>query len=394
MPRLSDSMVEGTIVAWLRDEGEEISVGDEIAEVETDKAIMPYQAEHAGTLRIVAQAGEVVAVGALIGYIGDPDPVTEPAAELVGAAVTAAPAAVANSGTAAPAKLNGNTRPKVSPIARRLAAALGVDLAMLAGSGPGGRIVKRDVQGAVAQPVGEGAHARAPETADRGTVERQPLTTTQATIARRMVQAKTTAPEFTVTVTADVEDLIRLRAQFAEQEPERKLSPGDFVIKAVARALRLHPRVNAGYADGAAELFSRINIGVAVAAERSLLVPTIYDADAKSVGQIGDETRALAAQARAGRLTPADMANATFTVSNLGMYGVSHFTAVLNPPQAAILAVGAAEQQVVVHDGQFAARHRLALTLTADHRVIYGADAAAFLASVRDGLENPLKLVI
>ena len=169
---------------------------------------------------------------------------------------------------------------------------------------------------------------------------------------------------------------------------------GDIVIKACALALREHPRINAGYVDGELQLFSQVNVGVAVAAPGTLLVPTIFDPDVRSLESIARETRRLAQRARDGQLTPAEMANATFTISNLGMYRVSHFTAVLNPPQAAILAVGAAEQQVVVQDGQFVARHRMNLTLTADHRVIYGADAATFLTSVRDRLEHPLKLVI
>jgi pyruvate dehydrogenase E2 component (dihydrolipoamide acetyltransferase) len=351
---------------------------------------MPYQAEHAGALKIVARDGDVIAVGALIAHIGEPDPVDEPAvAPAVAPAFSTAPAATASvTATAQPASNraagkgdgNGNGRIKASPVAKRLAASLGIDLATLVGSGPGGRIVKRDVHSA-------GPAGPAPD-------ERVPLTPTQATIARRMVEAKTTAPDFTVTMSIDMEAAIGLRAQLKASGVEPLPSLGDFVIKACALALREHPRVNASYAADAIELHAAVNIGVAVAAEGSLLVPTLYDADSKSVGQIARETRALAQTAREGRLTPAQMSNATFTVSNLGMFGVSQFTAVLNPPQAAILAVGAAEQQVVVRDGEFVARHRMSVTLTADHRLIYGADAATFLASVRDALETPLKLLI
>lgn len=404
MPRLSDSMVEGIIVSWLSSDGDEIKVGDEIAEIETDKAIMPYQAELAGPLTILAQAGDTISVGAVIGYIGEPDPLDEPAAAPAGAAATPARAGASNGAPVTTATVGtSNGRVKASPVAKRVAAALGIDLSTLTGSGPGGRIVKRDVEGvtvtAERAPAAAGmatgaSPGAAPGAADRGRIERQPLTPTRATIARRMVEAKQGAPEFTVTVTVDVEELLALRARLAELEPEQRLSPGDFVIKACALALREHPGVNASWAGDTVELFSRVNIGVAVAAPGALLVPTLYDADVKSLGQIGAETRALAQSARAGRLAPAEMANATFTVSNLGMYGVSHFTAVLNPPQAAILAVGAAEQQVVVRDGEFVARHRMSLTLTADHRVIYGADAAAFLTSVRERLEQPLKLVL
>jgi pyruvate dehydrogenase E2 component (dihydrolipoamide acetyltransferase) len=403
MPRLSDSMVDGTIVSWLRADGDELSVGDEFVEIETDKAIMPFQAEHAGTLKIVAREGESIAVGAVIGYIGDresepeaPEP-EAPARDTASAASTAAAALAAP--PASPQAAGGGTtlliqngRVKASPLARRIAASLGVALEALSGSGPGGRIVKRDVQAAAGSQQQPVAIVAAP--AGRGSVERRPLTTTQGVIARRMVEAKASVPEFTVTVTVDMEKTVALRAELNELEPDRKVSLGDFVLKACARALKEHPVVNSSFVDGALEQPSRVNIGVAVAAPGSLLVPTLYDADTKSIGQIGEETRELATRARAGQLTPAEMSNATFTVSNLGMFGVSHFTAVINPPQAAILAVGAVEQQVVAHKDGFAARQRMSLTLTADHRVIYGADAAAFLASVRDGLENPLKLVI
>ncbi len=190
---------------------------------------------------------------------------------------------------------------------------------------------------------------------------------------------------------------VDLRAQLKQAAVEPLPSLGDFVVKACAMALREHPRINSSYTDDAIELHSRVNIGVAVAGAggtQSLLVPTLYDADGKTLRQIGEETSALAQRAREGRLTPAEMSNATFTVSNLGMYGVSHFAAVLNPPQGAILAVGAAEQRAVVYDGELVARHRMTITLTSDHRVIYGADAATFLASVRESLENPLKLVL
>lgn len=388
-------MVDGTIVAWLRADGEEVKAGEEIVEIETDKAIMPYQAEHSGPLQIVVAAGELVAVGALIGHIGEPQPVDATAGAPAGApASTAAPAAAAPA--AAPATVataalatppasqraaggRTNGRVKASPLARRLAAALGVDLQGLAGSGPGGRIVKRDVEGLRALTAGPGEH--------------QTLTATQATIARRMVAAKQ-APEFTVTVGVDMEAVFALRAQLRASGMEPLASIGDFVTRACALALREHRRVNASFADDAIELHARVNVGIAVAAPGSLLVPTLFDADTKPLAQIARETGELAALARAGRLTPEQMAGATFTISNLGMYGVHQFTAVLNPPQAAILALGSAEAQAVVRDGAFEARRVMQMTLTSDHRVIYGADAAAFLASVRETLENPLKLLI
>jgi len=397
MPRLSDSMVDGTIAGWLRADGDEIAVGEEIVEIETDKAIMPYEAEYAGTLKIVAQDGAVISVGELIGYIGETQDHVGAASAPAGAAAASAPA-VASASSAAPAVAvsaapsalsaskraadsSTNGRVKASPVAKRLAVSRGVDLTALSGSGPGGRIVKRDVEGAT------------PATPAEAGGERQPLTATQATIARRMVEAKS-APEFTVTVDVDMEAAVDLRAQIKQAGVDPVPSLGDFVIRACALALREHPRINSSYAEDAIELHARVNIGVAVAAPGSLLVATLYDADAKSLREIAAETRTLADKGREGRLTPAEMSNATFTVSNLGMYGVSSFTAVLNPPQAAILAVGAAEQRAVVHGGELVARQRMTVTLTADHRVIYGADAAAFLAGVRENLENPLRLVL
>jgi pyruvate dehydrogenase E2 component (dihydrolipoamide acetyltransferase) len=398
-------MVDGTIITWLRADGDEVAIGEEIVEIETDKAIVPYEAEYAGTLKIVAQDGAVISVGAVIGYIGE-EQGFDAAAAPAGAAATSAVASASSVAQAVAARVGGtevaappaskreldpihpgetNGRVKASPVAKRLATSAGVDLTMLTGSGPGGRIVKRDVEGATSAPAGG---------------QRQPLTSTQATIARRMVEAKS-APEFTVTVDIDMEMAVDLRAQLKQAGVDPLPSLGDFVVKACATALRAHPRINSSYADDAIELHARVNIGVAVAAgagvvggTQSLLVPTLYDADTKSLGQIAQETRTLAERGREARLTPAEMSNATFTVSNLGMYGVSQFTAVLNPPQAAILAVGAAEQRAVVRDGALVARQRMTVTLTSDHRVIYGADAAAFLASVRENLENPLTLVL
>lgn len=374
MPRLSDSMEEGTIVRWIVADGEQISVGDELVEIETDKATMAYEAEDSGILRIVAAEGAVVAVGATIGHIGDgslpESAVAEPRASVGAATGPRRPVAAK-----APAVgSNGANRPKASPLARRIAAALGVDLALLNGSGPQGRIVKRDVEAMRRQgaPV--------------------PFTSVQATIARRMVEAKQ-APEFTLTMEVDMEAAVAVREQLGALR-ERPPSLGDFVIKACALALREHPEVNASYTGDGLEPHPRVNIGVAVAAPGALYVPTVFDADSKPLEAIAEEVRALAGRARAGQLTPPEVSGATFTVSNLGMYGVSHFTAVINPPQAAILAVGTVEQRAVAVDGRLAVRQGMTMTISCDHRVIYGADAAAFMASVRDNLEQPLRLVL
>ena len=409
MPRLSDSMEEGTIVRWLVEDGAEVEVGTELVEIETDKATMPYESDVAGVLHIGAQAGDVLPVGAEIGQVLAPGETPAPAAAAAGAA-PAAPAASAaaagnGGGTALLERPATTTRVKASPVARRIAAELNIDLATLVGSGPDGRIVKRDVEQAasVAAPA---APAPAPEPAapepqpvaggERGDTRVVDLSRVQQTIARRMADAKAAMPEFTVSTDVDMDAAVALRAQLkaAAAEGDPVPSYNDFVVKAAALALRAHPKANGSYRDGRFELYERINVGVAVAAEDALLVPTVFDADRRSLGAIAAETRRLAAAGREGRLTPADLSGGTFSVSNLGMLGVTHFTAVLNPPQAAILAVGALEQRAVVRDGAVVPGHRMTLTLTCDHRILYGADAAAFLADIRAALEQPLRLAL
>jgi len=403
MPRLSDSMEEGTIVRWLRAHGEEISAGDELVEIETDKATMAYEAEINGVLTITAVEGAVVRVGATIGHIGEVEEgaadatpadngngASAPVPVLPGAAGPLAGSHAAASPQAA-AAADGGRRIKASPVARRLAQALGVAIESLTGTGPAGRIVKRDVEAAAkAAPVAQAVTGTA-----KGEAEFRTLVGVQATIARRMAEAKSTMPEFALTSDVDMEAAVKLREQFAELgSGARPPSLGDFVIRACALALREHPWANSSYRDGGIERYSRVNIGVAVASPDALLVPTVFDADSKTLAQIAADVRGLAERGRAGRLTPPEMGGATFTVSNLGMFGITHFTAVLNPPQAAILAVGAVEQRVVPVDGAPGVRHRMTVTLTCDHRVLYGAQAAGFLASVRANLEQPLRLVL
>jgi pyruvate dehydrogenase E2 component (dihydrolipoamide acetyltransferase) len=299
---------------------------------------------------------------------------------------------------------------------------LNIDLATLVGSGPDGRIVKRDVEAVPAtEPVAAApdptpeeafggsngpqpfnppnvpavAAPAAVETA-KGRVTEQAISRVQQTIARRMAEAKATMPDFTLTTEVDMEAAVELRATLKALAGDGGAAPSynDFVVKACAQALRAHPRANGAYKDGRFELFERVNVGVAVAAQDALLVPTVHDADRRSLGEIARDTRRLAAAARDGKLTAAELAGGTFSVSNLGMFGVTHFTAVLNPPQAAILAVGALEHRAVVRDGEVVAGHRMTITLTCDHRILYGADAAAFLADIRANLEQPLRLAL
>lgn len=412
MPRLSDSMEEGTIVRWLVADGEQVKVGDELVEIETDKATIAYEAEAAGTVQIIEQDGARLAVGAPIGQIGAASmqaaDARTPASAGASASVATAQAghsaatqaargpslSQAPVGTpGADARSNGSGRVKASPLARRLAAAHGVDLHTVRGSGPQGRIVKRDIDGLLSQvrPLG-GPSTAAP--GSRGQARRVPLTSVQATIARRMLEAKATMPEFTLSTEVDLDAAVALREQLRSLNSGPSPSLGDFVIRACALALREHPNVNASFRGEEIELYERVNIGVAVAAPGALYVPTVLDADTKPLSQIAAEVRELAARARSGQLAPADSDGATFTVSNLGMYGVTHFTAVLNPPQAAILAVGAAQQKAVVHDGALSARWRMEMTLSCDHRAIYGADGATFLRSVRTNLQEPLRLLL
>jgi pyruvate dehydrogenase E2 component (dihydrolipoamide acetyltransferase) len=403
MPKLSDSMEEGTVVRWLVSDGDEIAVGQELAEIESDKAVMTYEAEAAGTFRAVAAEGEAIAVGAVIAHVlgvGEEAPVAN------GAAATApAPVAVAEPvAVAAPPKVG---RANASPVARRIAERLGIDLMALVGSGPQGRIVKRDVELAATSPAGGNGAAvppPAPITSEapaaesaagaKGAVQVVEPSRIQATIARRMSEAKATMPEFTLTVDVDMDAAVALRNEFKNVENGVVPSFNDMVVRAAALALRSHPRANGAWRDGTFELYDRVNVGVAVAAEGALLVPTVLDADQRSLGAIAADTRRLAAGARAGTLTAAELSGGTFSVSNLGMFGVQSFTAVLNPPQAAILAVGALEQRPVVKDGAIVVGHRMSMTLTCDHRILYGADAAAFLADIRAALQQPLRLAL
>jgi pyruvate dehydrogenase E2 component (dihydrolipoamide acetyltransferase) len=308
-----------------------------------------------------------------------------------------------------PAQADG--RVKASPVARRLAADLGVELARLEGSGPGGRIVKADVEAAAgrgapapareaerprAPAAPEPARVAAPETA-KGEVEVVELNRLQQTVARRMAESKATAPHFYLQMEIDMSEAVKLRAKLKELSKEETPAPtfNDMVVKACARALREFPRANGAYRDGHVELYSRVNVGVAVAAREALVVPTVFDADRKSLGEIAAEVRALAEKVRDGSVTPPELSGGTFTVSNLGMYGVENFSAVINPPQAALLSVGALKRKPVVDEGgDIVARSMMGVTLACDHRILYGADGAEFLGRIRELLEQPLALAL
>jgi pyruvate dehydrogenase E2 component (dihydrolipoamide acetyltransferase) len=313
-------------------------------------------------------------------------------------------------------------RIKASPVARRMAGELGVELAQLEGSGPGGRIVKADVQAASesgtatksddgAQADGAEAEAAAEEAPEKGKAEERPepqkaeagpkgeadiheLTRLQQTVSRRMAESKATAPDFSISLTVDMTQAVELRQRLKEVSDSAP-SFNDMVVKAAATALREHPRVNGAYRDGKFELYDKVNIGVAVAAMDALVVPTIFDADRKSLGQISRDARAVIEKVRDKTVTPPELSGGTFTVSNLGMYGIEHFTAIINPPQASILTVGALAKRPAVDDnGRIVARDQMSLSLVCDHRILYGADGAQFLARVRELLEQPLSLAL
>jgi pyruvate dehydrogenase E2 component (dihydrolipoamide acetyltransferase) len=324
MPRLSDTMEEGTILKWLVDEGAELRKGEPLVEIETDKANMTYDAESDGTLvEILAKEGETLAVGTPIARLG------------------------------------------------------GVRAASDTGAQP------------VAADGGEAKRSGA-----KGEVEVRDLSRLQQNLSRRMAESKATAPDYSLVVDVDMTLAVQLRERVRDSS-EQPPSFNDMVVKAAANALREHPRVNGAYRDGKFEHYSRVNVGIAVAAREALLVPTIFDADTKSLGKIAREAYELAEKVREGRITPPELAGGTFTISNLGMYGIDEFTAIITPPQAAILTVGALKKRPAVDEsGRVVARGQLRLTLVSDQRILYGADAASFLARVRELLEDPLNLAL
>lgn len=412
MPRLSDSMEEGTIVRWLKADGDQVRRGDELVEIETDKATMPYESDAEGVLRILVEEGRTLPIGEVIATVGEDGagqaPESSPGRAEAGGgqpAVTEAPQAPA----ATPAATGADERTFASPVARRIARERGVDLSALAGSGPGGRIVKADVEAAGQEPAdtaGESAGApgapavgpSAPGTEDgesgRGTVTATEPTRAQALIARRMAESRATVPSFTLETTVDMTTAVSLRAEMKETALDGELVPtvNDLVVKAAAIALREQPGANGAWRDGRFERYSRVNVGVAVAGEGSLVVPTVFDADRLTLAEIAAATQGLATRVRSGEITPPELSSGTFTVSNLGMFGVRAFEAIINQPQAAILAVGAVRERPAVHDGQVVPRMLMDLTLACDHRVLYGADGARLLERIRALLEAPLSL--
>ena len=419
MPKLSDTMEEGTIVEWKKKSGDEVKTGEVLAEVESDKATFDLEADADGVLQILVDQGVPAKIGAPIARIGEagaeppPQPKAKPkepetpapVAEERAPAQKSPPPRETPKERPAPARQptqdgqQDGLEVKASPLARRLAEEMGVDLASLKGSGPEGRIVKEDVIAAGgSRPKSD--RRRPMPTTERAAgpdVEVVEPTRMQATIARRMAESKSTVPEFQVTVEARVDLAVSLRQQLKDSVAgAEKVTMTDFLVRACALALRKFPEVNSSWVDGKFQRKRAVNIGLAVAPSQGmgLLVPVVHDADIKDLIQISIESRQVIERARSGRPGEGDLSGATFSISNLGMYGVDEFTAIINPPEAAILAVGAIKDVPVVEDGRIVPGKVMRMTLSVDHRVFYGATAAQFMAEVKRLIENPVTLLV
>ena len=415
MPAVLASATEAAIQSWSVTEGQEIAVGDPLADIETDKAVVEYAAEVAGTIgKLIAQPGDNLAVGEPIAIVlasgegmdsvgpalaaaGVPDAGVEdarialtdqvPVARSERAAPETPPteSLVAGSSSEAP-----SDRIFASPIVRRLARQGGIDLAALIGTGPGGRIVRRDLEGA--SPSASAPAAQAEPAASAGFTD-FPLTGMRRAIARRLTESKTTVPHFYVTAHVRVDRLLALRAE-VNAAADRKVSINDFVIKAVAGALRDVPAANAIWGGDHIRRFDGVDLAIAVAVEGGLLTPVLRSVDRASLTDVSARVAELADRARAGKLRQEELEGGSFSISNLGMYGVDEFSAILNPPQAGILAVSAAKQQPVVVDGELAVGTVMTVTLSADHRVIDGAIAAEWMAAFVRRIENPVSALL
>jgi pyruvate dehydrogenase E2 component (dihydrolipoamide acetyltransferase) len=423
MPKMGDTMEEGKILHWLKREGDTVKKGDMLAEVETDKVNIEIESFFSGTLRkILVNEGESAPIGASIAYIGMPDeplpgggggngkaaPAAPPRAEERPAPAAPAPqSAVATAPAPAPAPAAApGERVFISPLARRFAEEHNLDYRQIRGTGPNGRIIKLDVEAALREAAPAAAAAPAPVYApepvpagvDMGEVVEIPLTTMRRTIAKRLAQSMQAAPHFYVTSVIDTGKLGELRKQineYAATDPNPvKVSFNDLIIKAVALALLRMPQVNVSFAEDKLIQKKSVHIGVAVALEQGLIVPVLRDADKRGILDIAREARRLAEAARTNKLRPEDLSGGTFTVSNLGMFDVDSFTAIINPPESAILAVGSITPTPVVVDGQVVVRDRMKVTLSSDHRALDGAVAARFLQEVKRLLEEPFGLLL
>ena len=438
MPKLSPTMEEGQISRWLKKEGDKVAMGEPLAEIDTDKATMEMQALANGVLRkIIINDGQSAPLGQLIAIIGEAD---EDIASLLSEA-SAAPAAAApkepapqepepppppapravrpeqpapQAQAAAAGASNGRQtasapatsgRMIVSPLAARMAAESGLDLRSVQGSGPGGRIIKRDIEAALSQPKAapatqrypravEPAHFQPAAIAEASAYRDEPATQIRQTIAKRLVTSLGPVPHFFLTTDIEMDRAAEMRRGINALDPDLKISINDVIIKVTAAALMQHPEVNASFQEKFVRYYEHADVGVAVAIEDGLITPVVRAADQKSLSQIAAEVRELAERARSKRLKPEEYTGATFSISNLGMFGIDEFTAVINPPEGAILAVGAMTPKPVVRDNEIVVRQMMRVTMSCDHRVIDGATGAKFLQTFKKILENPLYLVV
>jgi pyruvate dehydrogenase E2 component (dihydrolipoamide acetyltransferase) len=438
MPKLSPTMEEGVVSRWLKKEGDKVSMGEPLAEIDTDKATMEMQALANGVLRkILINEGESAPLGQLIAIVGEPEedissllnqaatagakteaPATakaEPAAEKVEPtaakpeAEKPAPQASAPQGNGSQAaevtEKSASGRLIVSPLAARMAAEAGIDLRSLQGSGPGGRIIKKDIEAAISKPRSAPAAQGFPRAVETRSFQQaatvgaspyrdEPMSEIRRTIARRLVTSLGPIPHFFLTSEIEMDRAAEMRRGINALDPELKISFNDIVIKVAAAALIQHPEVNASFQEKVIRYYERADIGVAVAIPDGLITPVVRSADRKSLSEIASEVRELADRARSRKLRPEEYTGASFSISNLGMFGIDEFTAVINPPEGAILAVGAVTPKPVVRENEIVIRQVMRVTMSCDHRVINGATGAKFLQTFKKILENPLYLVV
>ncbi|MEL7118523.1 MAG: pyruvate dehydrogenase complex dihydrolipoamide acetyltransferase [Bacteroidota bacterium] len=429
MPRMSDTMEEGNIIGWLKNEGEEIEAGETLAEVETDKATMELDSFVDGVLLHIAVKEGPVPIDGVIAVIGEEGEDWKAAIESVAStngngaaeepAPTNEPAAVEPAPVGVPvATQETDSRVKASPLAKSMAKEAGIELAKVSGTGDNGRIVKKDIESYIAQQQAVPAPAPTPQvvapvtqpapvkeappapavpafafTGGGDNFEDQPVSQMRKVIARRLGESKFSAPHFYLTVEINMDKAIQIRKRVNEVAPT-KISYNDFVIKAAAAALRLHPNINSSWLGDKIRVNKDINVGVAVAIDDGLMVPVVRFADMKSLSQINVEVKALAGKAKSRKLGPDEMQGNTFTISNLGMFGIEEFTAIINPPDSCILAVGGIIQKPIVKDGQIVVGNTMKVTLSCDHRVVDGAMGAQFLNTFKEILEDPIRLMV
>jgi pyruvate dehydrogenase E2 component (dihydrolipoamide acetyltransferase) len=420
MPKLSPTMEEGQISRWLKKEGDQVSMGEPLAEIDTDKATMEMQALTNGVLRkILVHEGESAPLGQPIAIVAEASedisallaapaakPAAAPSAPQTEPAPAAAPKQPPPQPTTAGAEAGGNgnqpasDRLVVSPLAARMAAEAGIDLRTLTGTGPGGRIVKRDIESAVTQkaPAAGVAQLRAVPAirpaSGASPYRDEAASEIRRTIARRLVTSLGPVPHFFLTVDVEMDRAAEMRQSIKALNPELQISLNDIIIKITAAALIKHPQVNASFQDRNVRYYERADIGVAVAIEEGLITPVIRSADQKSLSEIAAEVRDLAERARSRKLKPEEYTGASFSISNLGMFGIDEFTAVINPPEGAIVAVGAMTPKPVVREGEIVVRQMMRITMSCDHRVIDGVTGAQFLQTLKKMLENPLYLLV